>query len=177
MFQVCYKMCSTHIKLFYLMSESKHFRGKENSSCFRWLPAAKLVDHRRSINMAASCETLWQINNSETMFSTELRIGEEVYIHVFLFTTFQVVGFFYWTVSNLLFVTWPWKRSIHAHIAHRYFDIVAFVLQFYSYVVAFFFCHSSWTKIHLYKSWNVSAFVCAYAITLTFSLLKSRWGM
>ena len=46
-----------------------------------------------SANMAAACETLRQINNSETMHRTELKIGEVVYI--FVFTTFQVVGFFF----------------------------------------------------------------------------------
>ena len=126
---------------------SKHICRKVNSRCFRWLLAAILVDHGRSTNVAALCEMLREIDNSETMYHTDLRIGETVYI--FVLTSFQVVGFFYWTVLNLLFVAWQWKQSKHAHIAQYCFDnTVAFVCHSIenSYVFAFFVCHSSWTK-------------------------------
>ena len=54
-----------------------------------------LVDNGWSTNKASSCEMLQQItgNNSETMYRTDLRFEEVVYL--FVFTAFQVLGFFY----------------------------------------------------------------------------------
>ena len=90
----------------------KSFYRKVNSRCCCWFPAAILV-HQNGTPIWRLHTKLykgaWNVsaNNSETVGHKDL--------------TFYFLGFFYWTISNLFFVAWQWKRSIS--VEHKIFQI------------------------------------------------------
>ena len=99
--------------------KERAFIEEVNSRCFCWFPAAILV-HQNGAPIWRLHTKLykgaWNVsaNNSETVGHKDLKLGQIVYILVFY--NFHFLGFFHWTVSNLFFVAWQWKRSISSRI-------------------------------------------------------------
>ena len=99
--------------------KGRAFLEKVNSRCFCWFPAAILVDQNGTPIWRLHTKLYkgaWNVsaNNSETVGHKNLKLGQIVYILVFY--NFHFLGFFHWTVSNLFFVAWQWKRSISSRI-------------------------------------------------------------
>ena len=97
--------------------KERAFTEKVNSRCFCWFPVAILVD-QNGTPMTWRLRTklykgAWNVsaNNSETVGHKDL--------------TFHFLGFFYWTISNLFFVAWQWKRSIS--VEHKIFQIMKII--------------------------------------------------
>ena len=78
--------------------------AKVNSRCFLWYPAAILMYHGGTPIWRLHSELYkfpWNVlaNNSRTLYRTDLRLGEVVYLLVF--DNIKILGFFYRMVSNL----------------------------------------------------------------------------
>ena len=86
----------------------KSFYGKSDLQMFCWFPASILVHQNGTPAYAWRLDTklykgAWNVsaNNSETVGHKDLRLGQFVYILVFI--TFHFPVFFHGTVSNLFF--------------------------------------------------------------------------
>ena len=93
---------------FILWAKSKRFHRKVNNRCFRWLPGSILVDHMVSPYKLSKVAWNTSTNNSETMYRTDLRIGEGVK----RFVSYSIPSFwpFSWNDCELIFfVAWQWN--------------------------------------------------------------------
>ena len=93
------------------------FIVKVSSRCFCWFPAAILVYQSGTPIWRLHtklCKVAWNVsaNNTETVYHTDLRLGEVVYVlnfsNISFSWLFSLNGF-----EVFFFMAWQWKRSIH----------------------------------------------------------------
>ena len=88
----------------------------------------------------ASCEMLWRINNHKLCTVPHIPENGRGGLYIIVITTFQVVKASFIEWFRICFLLCDNKNDLNMHILPKA------VLAFDSYVVAFFFGHSSLTK-------------------------------